>query len=239
LKLRFSLIGCLLGLLCACGSTNRSTSQTGGASTSTSTQANQAGVPQQPAANAAEGAPSTESKTPGAPVGIDACSLITTKEVAQTQGGAIKETKASQRADGEFLMSQCFYTADEFVRSVSLTVFQQNPATPDKQPREYFTAKFRDAGKKSDNEREREGAKAKGQKEAGGREEEEGEEGATAEPVSGIGEQAFWVKTGPSASLYVLKNNQFLILSIGGGDSEPVKLKKTRALAQQALKRLK
>lgn len=257
-KLRCSLlIGCLLALLlllCACSSTNRPAPETGGPATSTTgTQGNQA-VVMQPATTATTDAgsvpPAEKNKPEGAPVGIDACSLITGKEVAQTQGSAIKETKASQRNEGEFLMSQCFYTAEEFVSSVSLTVIQPNPAKPDKQPREYFTEKFREAGKQSDRtsekEREREREKGTGRKEAekpqtgGGREEgEEEEEEATAERVGGIGEQAFWVKTGPSASLYVLKNNQFLILSIGGGDAEPVKLRKTRTLAQQALKRLK
>jgi hypothetical protein len=176
---------------------------------------------------------------------IDACSLITKTEIVRIQGGAITGTKSNQRTDGDFLMSQCFYTAEEFVRSVSLTVIQPNPANPSRQPKQYFTEKFREAEKKDRPEREKERAQTKERQEEGARPagpergQEEEEESANAEPVEGLGDRAYWVKSGPSASLYVLKNNQFLILSIGGGDAEPVKLRKTRALAQQALKRLK
>jgi hypothetical protein len=256
LKLRFLLTGCLLGCLSACGTNNNPNPQATSTTTTTTTantQASQPGVIQPTAAATNEaGAPAT----PGAPNsaanemattgGIDACSLITKQEMAKIQGAAIKETKSNQRNDGEFLMSQCFYTAEEFVRSVSLSVIQANPANPTRQPKDYFTEKFRDAGKKSDTEREkereRERERAKERK-AGGenqaeREEEE-EEGANVERVSGVGDQAYWVKSGPSALLYVLKKNQFIILSIGGSDAEPLKLKKTKALAQQALKRLK
>ncbi len=257
LKLRFLLTGCLLGCLWACGTNNNPNPQTTSSTstTTTNTQASQPGVIQPTAAETNEaGAPAT----PGAPNlaanetattgGIDACSLITKQEMAKIQGGAIKETKSNQRHDGEFLMSQCFYTAEEFVRSVSLSVIQANPANPNKQPKDYFMEKFRDAGKKSaterekERERERERERAKERKAEGENQaerEEEEEEGANVERVGGIGDQAYWVKSGPSALLYVLKKNQFIILSIGGSDADSLKLRKTKALAQQALKRLK
>lgn len=253
LKLCLLLAICLLIVCCACSSNNNP--QTTNVTTTTNTATSQPGVVQPNASSANEAgasqdaaATTTASQPVEATGAIDACSLLTGKEIAAIQGGAIKETKNNQRNDGDFLMSQCFYTADEFVRSVSLTVIQSNPANPAKQPKEYFTEKFRKAGEKSneererEREREREKAKEKKEKSAGqpeqGREEEE-EEGGNAERINGVGEQAYWVKTGPTASLYVLKKNQFLILSIGGGDAEPIKLRKTKALAQQALKRLK
>lgn len=246
LKLCLFLTACLFAGLVACSSSNNSNPQTNNTLTSTQSQSNQTSVTQPTAANtnAANSAP--DSSTQPAATGIDACSLIQNKEVAKVQGGAIKEAKSNLRNDGQYLMSQCFYTAEEFVRSVSLTVFQPNPADPSKQPKEYFAEKFRDAGKKSKEEREkeREREKAKEHKDKGkeqeqeARGEEEEEEGGEAEPISGLGDQAFWVKTGPTASLYVLKKNQFLILSLGGGDAEPVKLRKTKELAKQALKRL-
>jgi hypothetical protein len=248
LKLSLLLACCLLvGLYSSCGSNNNSNSQTGNISTTTTTTqtAQPAGVNQSSANTNA--LPTTPASQPTG--GIDACSLLDGKEIAKVQGGAIKETKSSQRNDGDFLMSQCFYTAEEFVRSVSLSVVQPHPANPAKQPREYFTERFARAGEKSGEEREREKerehekAKEQSEKEKGAgqqeRGEEEEEEGGNAERVSGVGEQAYWVKTGPSASLYVLQKNQFLILSIGGGDAEQVKLRKTKALAQQALKRMK
>ena len=245
LKLGFLLtVSLLLVCLSACASPNSSNSQTA-ANATNSTASQSGGVLPARGANeagavAAPGASPTVTNGQPAATGIDACALMTNKEVAAIVGGAIKEAKSSQRNDGEFLMSQCFYTAEEFVRSVSLTVVQPDPANPTKQPQQYFTEKFRDVGKKPEAEREKEHAKAtKGKKEAGGEHgEEEEEEGGNAERISGLGDQAFWVKSGPSASLYVLKKNQFLILSIGGGDAEPIRLKKTKALAQQALKRM-
>lgn len=250
LKLGFLLLCCLLACLCACRSNNNPASQSSDVYTSTNTQANQNGVAPSAANNAgtAPDASSSPANQAAVAAAIDACSLMTTKEVGALQGNAIIEAKGNQRGDGDFLMSQCFYTAQEFVNSVSLTVIQPNPANPSKQPKQYFTEKFREAGKKPEAEREKERErerekerKGKEEKrEAGGRgEEEEEEEGANAERVGGVGEDAYWVKTGPTAALYVLKNNQFLILSIGGDDAEPLKLKKTKALAQQALKRLK
>lgn len=252
LKPRLLLSGCLLVCLYSgCSSNNNSNSQTGSVSTTTTTQP--AGVNQSPAnTNAPPATPA--SQPPEATGAIDACSLLDSKEIARVQGWAIKETKSNQRSDGGFLMSQCFYTAEEFVRSVSLSVVQPNPANSAKQPREYFTERFGKAGEKSgaererekerEKEREREKAKEQREKEKGAGqqergEEEEEEEGGNAERVSGVGEQAYWVKTGPSAALYVLQKNQFLILSIGGGDAEQVKLRKTKELAQQALKRMK
>lgn len=251
LKLGFLLCGCLLVCFSACASNNTQRQQTGSVSTVTNAQASQP-VNAQPITENANEAGAVPSSAPSKDVetatsGVDPCSLITGKEVAKIQGGAVKETKSSQQGGGDFLMSQCFYTAEDFERSVSLAVVQPNPSHPDKQPRQYFTEKFRAAGNKSDAERqkEREREKAKEQKSEaknqaeGARGAEEEEEEASAERVSGLGDEAYWVKTGPSASLYVLKKNQFLILSIGGGDAEPVKLKKTKALAQHALKRLK
>jgi hypothetical protein len=254
LKHRFLLTGCLLAFLSACGSNNAPNPQTNSASVSTNTQASQTSVTQPTVATASDAtavqdsSTSTTSQPPVVPAGgVDPCSLITNQQVAKVQGGAIKETRSNVRSEGEFLMSQCFYTAEDFVRSVSLSVFQPNPAHPDRQPKQYFTEKFRGAGKKSEEEREKERERERAKERKGktdgqttqARGEEEEEEEADAEIVKGIGDEAYWVKTGPSASLYVLKKNQFIVLSIGGGDADSVKLKKTKALAQQALSRLK
>lgn len=245
LKLRCLSYGLMLVCLAACASNNGVNPQTGNVTTPANAPASGPVVAQSNTGSASDAA-APPASGPASPVGLDACSLMTTKEVAAIQGGAIKDTKGDQRNDGDFLMSQCFYTAEEFVRSVSLSVIQPNPANPARHPQDYFNEKFRDAGKKPEAEREKERDREKANKgkeenkaegERGAEEEEE--EGANVESVGGIGEKAYWVKTGPSAALYVLKNNQFLILSIGGGDAEPIKLKKTKALAQQALKRLK
>src|SRR5206468_12940154 len=53
---------------------------------------------------------------------IDACRLLTKKEIEAIQGSPIKETKSSAHSDAGFLVSQCFYTAAEFARSVRPSV---------------------------------------------------------------------------------------------------------------------
>ncbi len=246
LTIRCLLTGCLIVCLAACASNNSGTPQNGSvapaaSSNSTVGQSTIAGQPKEgsgDATGADTGAPAANQPPP--PAGIDACSLLTATEVAAIQGGTIKDTKGNQRSEGDFLMSQCFYTAEEFVRSVSLSVVQQNPAATTKQPREYFNEKFSEAVKKPkpDGKKEREAKKENQQGQARGEEEEKKDE-PTVERVGGLGEQAYWVQGGPSAALYVLKKNQFIILSLGGGDADAVKLKKTKELAQKALKRLK
>lgn len=253
-----SILTMLVGLT-ACGSNNPAAPPSNSVSTTTTNVQTNTSGPAQPPADAnlnAAGTPASPSSQPNeqqpAPAtAIDACSLIENKEVTKIQGSPIKDTKNNKRAEGDFVMSQCFYTAEDFVRSVSLTVIQPNPSNPEKQPRQYFIEKFRGVEERSgstgererEREKEREREREKEKRETGearerGREEEE-EEGANIERVNGVGEAAYWVKTGPSAALYVLKKNQFIILSIGGGDPEPVKLQKTKSLAQRALKRLK
>jgi len=55
---------------------------------------------------------------------IDVCGLLTKEEIEAIQGSPIKETKSSARSDAAFLVSQCFYTATEFSKSVSLAVMR-------------------------------------------------------------------------------------------------------------------
>src|SRR5205807_5417927 len=60
----------------------------------------------------------------------DVCGLLTKEEIEAIQGSPIKETKSSARSDTAFRVSQCFYTATEFSRSVSLAVIQRDPGRP-------------------------------------------------------------------------------------------------------------
>src|SRR5712691_11747300 len=51
---------------------------------------------------------------------FDVCGLITKEQIEAIVGSPIKETKSSGRSNGAFRVSQCFYTAAEFSKSVSL-----------------------------------------------------------------------------------------------------------------------
>ena len=42
---------------------------------------------------------------------FDACALITKEEIEAIEGSPITDVKSSENSDGEFRVSQCFYTA--------------------------------------------------------------------------------------------------------------------------------
>ena len=70
------------------------------------------------------------------------------------------------------------------------------------------------------------------------REEEKERESRTPERVLGVGREAFWIR-GRSGVLYVLTDkNAFLRISIGSNDSDQTKIRKTKTLARNALKRM-
>ncbi|HUS10727.1 MAG TPA: hypothetical protein VMZ30_09700 [Pyrinomonadaceae bacterium] len=161
---------------------------------------------------------------------IDACALLTSKELEAVQGEALKETKLSGQSTGGFNISQCFFTLPTFTNSVSLLVAQKGEGSAAKDPREFFRERFHEkrAGEK---ERERERDKKKGA-------EEEEEEGAPPQKVSGIGDEAFWTGSRVGGAMYVLKGNSYVRISIGGPADQATKIRKTKALAAKVIGRL-
>jgi hypothetical protein len=161
---------------------------------------------------------------------IDACALITNEEIETVQGSAIKETKSSAGSDAAFLVSQCFYTATEFSKSVSLAVMQRDPGHPTTtSPKDFWKERF---GRYSADKKERD--KDEGETER----KEEKEESVPPKKIDGIGEEAFWASNRFGGILYVLKGDAFVSISVGGPDNEETKLKKSKALAQKVLERL-
>jgi hypothetical protein len=101
-------------------------------------------------------------------------------------------------------------------------------------PRKFWEDTFgAEDAKGGDREKERE--QAKKVKPAAGEEE---EEGARPERVNGVGEEAFWLASRVGGALYVLKKDVFFRISVGGAGDEKAKLKKSKTLAQQVLKRI-
>ena len=162
-------------------------------------------------------------------VQIDVCGLLTKDEIEAIQGSPIKETKSSARSDTAFRVSQCFYTATEFSRSVSLAVMQRDPGRPATgSPKDFWKERF---GRYSDeNERDRVKEETEGK--------EEKEESVTPKKIDGIGDEAFWASNRFGGVLYILKGDAFISISLGGTDDEETKLNKSKALAQKALQRL-
>ena len=161
---------------------------------------------------------------------IDVCGLITNQEIEAIQGSPIKETKSSARSDAAFLVSQCFYTATEFSKSVSLAVMQRDR---DRQtttsPKDFWKERF---GRYSGEEKERDKDKEQTERK------EEKEESLPPKKIDGIGEEAFWASNRFGGMLYVLKGDAFISISVGGTDDEETKIKKSKALAQKVLQRL-
>src|SRR6266403_404700 len=153
----------------------------------------------------------------------DVCRLITSEEIGAIQGSPIKEPKGSTRSENGFRVSQCFYTATEFSKSVNLAVVQRDPGHPGKRsPRDFWKEKF------DPYQNEEPKTKSGGEK----------EQGPAPKKIGGIGEEAFWVSNRFGGTLYVLKGDAFISIGLGGTDDEETKLKKSKVLAQKALQRL-
>jgi hypothetical protein len=157
------------------------------------------------------------------PTPRDVCALITLDEIQTVQESPMKEKKSSARADGGLRMSQCFYTATEFSKSVNLALVQRDPDHPSsRSPRDFWKEKF----DPYENEEP--------QKNSSG----EQEKGPPPKKIAGVGDEAYWASNRFGGTLYVLKGDAFISVGIGGTDSEETKIEKSKALAQKALRRL-
>jgi hypothetical protein len=172
-----------------------------------------------------------------APANIDACALISKEEVEAIVGSPIKETKSSERSNGVFRVAQCFYTAAEFSKSVSLAVTQRDPASAaGRSPKDFWKETF---GRYTGEEKEREEDKEKKEslrEQTRGKAEEE--ESVPPKKIDRIGDEAYWIGNRFGGALYVLKKDAFIRISVGGPDNEETKINKSKALGQKALERL-
>lgn len=159
---------------------------------------------------------------------IQPCALLEKEEVGKIQDTTITETKSSENSDGILLSSQCYYAAALASASVSLAVTQADPAKPSGPVvRQYWDktfGRFRGGGKTVEKENE---------KPENGHQEEEKENPPV--KVDGVGEEAFWTVDRVSGVLYVLKNDVFIRISVGGPGKLESKLEKSKVLAAKAL----
>lgn len=214
------------------------------AGTSTSSAATTSSTPgaansNQPAATA----------TPATSVPSDAaCAFITKEEIKAVQKEEVKDAKGSERAENGMIVSQCFYTLNNFANSISLQVTKTDPkSSAHRDPKDFWEQTFsKYEGEEAEKEREREKEKERereknkeAQKGAERRgESEEEEEGVPPKKIDGIGDEAFWTGNRVGGALYVLKKNSFIRISIGGQTDEATKINKSKALAKKALARL-
>lgn len=158
----------------------------------------------------------------------DPCKLLTSADIQAVQGDAAQETKPSTQPAGGLLMSQCLFRTASPSKSVSLAI-----ASPESvSPRAFWQKQFHSAQAESEErEREKPAAKSKPAKQ-------EEDESTRPRTIKGVGEQAYWVGSPMVGALYVLKDNTFLRISVGGVREESARIKKSMALARLALKRL-
>lgn len=159
---------------------------------------------------------------------IDACTLLTSKEIESVQGEPTKETKPSGKSGGGFSISQCYFSLPTSSNSISLTVMQKADGPDARDPKQYWEEMFSRANaKEGDKEKEGEGEK-----------EREREKAAIPEKIPGLGDGAFWAGNRVGGDLYVLKGDSYIRISVGGAGDQASKIKKSKDLAQMVLKRL-
>ncbi len=157
------------------------------------------------------------------PAPRDVCGLITLDDVQTVQGSPMRETKNSARSDAGFRVSQCFYTATEFSKSVNLALMERDPGHQSRRsPKDFWKEKF------DPYENEQPQIHSGGEK----------EKGPAPKKITGLGDEAYWVSNRFGGTLYVLKGDAFISIGLGGTDDEDTKLKKSQVLAQKALQRL-
>jgi len=172
---------------------------------------------------------------------VDVCALLTSDDLKGVQGEAVKEAQRSDRQDGDFIVAQCYYALPTTSNSVVLNVTTANEGQNAGNPKKFWEDTFgrdeaKGGGREKEREREKERDQAQKDKPKAGGEEEEAV--AAPERVNGLGDEAFWIASRVGGALYVLKKDVFFRLSVGGPGDEKTKLKKSKTLAQQVLKRI-
>jgi hypothetical protein len=145
----------------------------------------------------------------------DPCRLLTDAEVRAVQGHAPTRKISSEQPAGSFRFTQCFYRTPELSSSVSVAL--GIPVTDSKRsgPRDYWQAQFKREEREESDEKKQEPRR-----------------------VAGLGDEAFWVGDPVTGALYVLRGEVFLRVSVGGPPAQAEKIKRAKALAVYALKRL-
>ncbi len=213
----YAFIFCFIVITTGCGSNDTSTTNTANtpASASPGAMANPVTSPATP-------------NTAAVKAKIDTCSLLTSADLKEVQGEAVKEAQRSDRQDGGFIVSQCYYSLPTSSNSVVLNVTTASEGGGAANPRTFWKDTF---GRKEEKGKDRE---AKEKEKKG----EENEESVPPEKIAGLGEDAYWLASRVGGALYVLKKDLFFRISVGGAGDEKSKLKKSKTLAQRALKRI-
>ena len=161
------------------------------------------------------------------PASLNTCALIEESEIALVQGLPVQQMQPTNQKNGDLDISQCYYTAISADGSKNLSVFVQVIQRDPKSARRHAVKEFWE---------ERFGRESKEKKRA---EEEEEEEAIRPPlPVSGVGDEAFWLGSSRGGALFVLKKDKLVRVSVGGTDDAKAQIEKSKTLAKKALTRL-
>jgi len=169
-----------------------------------------------PVANPAEG----ES---GANAVADVCALIEKSEIASVQGEPVRSVAPSSHTSDGLIFSQCYYTVMSADGSKNLSVHLQVIRSAAKSPGRNVVRDFWEKLKREKDKSE----------------EEEREEAEKPLPVSGLGDEAFWMGNNLMGAIYALKKDKIVRVSVGGPGDAKTRIEKSKTLAQKSLQRLK
>ena len=151
----------------------------------------------------------------------DPCRLLAAEDIQTVQGSVLKDRKGSSERVTSLEYRQCFFTAADFVRSVSLTVITASESAPAGATRAYWEKTFRPAPKAAPTS-----GRIPRKKDP-------------PRPIEGLGGESFWTGDPRTGALYVMDGDVVLRISIGGVADEDERLRRSVALARTALRRLK
>lgn len=179
------------------------------------------GCPKAPTVESPKRPPVESSPAPeGSASVIDACSLLTSEEIEAVQGAALKDTKPSTNSQGGLTVSQCYFLLPTAADSIVVTVTQRSKGAEGRDPKHLWQETFH-------RDREKVGPDTKGEIKF-----------APPEKITGLGDEAFWAPLGTGGSLYVLKGDTQIRISVGGAGDQALKIQKSKALTEAVLKRL-
>jgi hypothetical protein len=159
------------------------------------------------------------------PATVDACALLADQDVQRVLGVDVTQRQPGTQDARGLLLTQC-YVGTGTPRSVSIAV--AGPAQSGGRtltPKQFWKSQFGTDAKEA---AERKDTKAVNERET--------ESGARA--IAGVGDEAFWSGTRVAGALYVLRGSTFIRVSVGGIQSEPERIEKSKQLAAAALRRL-
>jgi hypothetical protein len=145
---------------------------------------------------------------------LQACSLLTSAQIAAVQREAPSEKRETVSKRGDLDVAQCFYVLPTFARSVSVEVARGDVAALLERARAGPGEKDAPAGEKDSPQED------------------------VAVRVTGLGDEAFWSGSARLGGLYVRRGDLLLRIAVGGPEGRAAKLAKLRRLARIALRRL-